>query len=139
MPPNNIFQPLLRRANIHANAMSTQVAVAAAVAGMGAYALYNMRQNSAKTLDKPKPIFSSIGLHSLRLHSTELINHNTKRLRFELPDPSQPTGLSLTSALLTISFPKGRWFPVLRPYTPVSDLSMHKPEPIKSLARITRS
>ncbi|KAL2256985.1 hypothetical protein VTK26DRAFT_802 [Humicola hyalothermophila] len=100
--------------------MSTQVAVVAAIAGIGAYALY-MRQNGAKQSDKP--IFSSMGFHSLKLHSSELISHNTKRLRFELPDASQPSGLSLTSALLTVSFPNGRWVPVLRPYTPVNDLN----------------
>ncbi|KAL2017076.1 hypothetical protein VTK56DRAFT_2599 [Thermocarpiscus australiensis] len=129
MPPNNAFRPFLLRANLNTSAMSgTQIAVAAAVAGMGAYALY--LRNSAATSQASeagaksgKPIFSSFGFHSLRLHSTELINHNTKRLRFELPDPSQPSGLSLTSALLTVSFPNGRWLPVLRPYTPVNDLN----------------
>jgi cytochrome-b5 reductase len=101
---------------------TTQVAVAAAVAGIGAYAWY-LRSNNTSS-DKP-PIFSSFGFHTLRLDSTELINHNTKKLRFALPDASKPSGLPLTSALLTVSFPSGRWLPVLRPYTPVNDLSMH--------------
>lgn len=100
--------------------MGTQVAFAAAVAGIGAYAWY---LRSSK-IQSDKPVFSSFGFHTLRLDSTELINHNTKKLRFELPDAGKPSGLSLTSALLTISFPNGRWLPVLRPYTPVSDLSM---------------
>lgn len=121
MPPGNAFRPLLRAQPLRASTMSTQTAVVAAIVGIGAYALY-MRQNGTKKLDKP--IFSSMGFHSLKLQSTELINHNTKKLRFELPDASQPSGLSLTSALLTISFPNGRWVPVLRPYTPVNDLSM---------------
>ncbi len=99
--------------------MSTQVAVAAAVAGIGAYALYLRQSRPAQT---DKPIFSSFGFHTLKVHSTELVNHNTARVRFELPNASQPTGLSLTSALLTVSFPNGRWLPVLRPYTPVNDL-----------------
>lgn len=30
----------------------------------------------------------------------------------------------VTAALLTYSWPKGRWLPVLRPYTPISDLGM---------------
>lgn len=100
--------------------MSTQVAVAAAIAGIGAYALYLRSNGSAKS---DKPVFSSFGFHTLRLESTELINHNTKKLRFELPDAKKPSGLSLTSALLTISFPKGRWLPVLRPYTPTNELN----------------
>lgn len=122
MPPGNVFPPLLR-APLRASAMSTQIAVAAAVAGIGVYAWYR-RSNGASS---DKPVFSSFGFHTLRLQSTELINHNTKRLRFELPDATQPSGLSLTSALLTISFPSGRWLPVIRPYTPVNDLSMLHP------------
>ncbi|KAK3687591.1 ferredoxin reductase-like protein [Podospora appendiculata] len=123
MPPSSAFRSvnaLLLRPRLTASVMSTQVAVAVAVAGIGAYALYNNRQAAASS---DKPIFSSFGFRSLRLHSTELINHNTKRLRFELPDPNQPSGLSLTSALLTVSFPNGRWLPVLRPYTPTNDLN----------------
>ena len=104
--------------------MSTQVAVAADVAGIGPYALY-MRKNSAPTMGKP--IFGSFGFHSLKLHSSEMINHNTKKLRFELPDASQPSGLALSSALLTVSFPNGRWLPVLRPYTPTNDLGRIAP------------
>ncbi|KAK3358290.1 ferredoxin reductase-like protein [Lasiosphaeria ovina] len=92
MPPSGPFPPFLR-AKLTASSMSgTQVAVAAAVAGVGAYALY-LRN------------LASFGFHSLRLHSTELVSHNVKRLRFELPNSTQPSGLSLTSALLTISIP----------------------------------
>jgi cytochrome-b5 reductase len=99
--------------------MSSPVAIAAAAAGIGAFAWY-LRSSGANS---DKPIFSSFGFHTLRLHSSELVNHNVKRLRFELPDSSKPSGLPLTSALLTVSFPNGRWLPVLRPYTPTNDLS----------------
>jgi cytochrome-b5 reductase len=129
MPPGTSFRPLLR-ATHRANVMGTQVAFAAAVAGIGAYALYLRSSSNTKS---DKPIFSSFGFHTLRLDSTELINHNTKKLRFELPDASKPSGLSLTSALLTISFPNGRWLPVLRPYTPVNDLSM---DPIRLIQHL---
>ncbi|KAH7155826.1 oxidoreductase NAD-binding domain-containing protein [Dactylonectria estremocensis] len=57
---------------------------------------------------------------SLPLESSEAVNHNTKRLRFKLPQQDAVSGLALTSALLTLSFPEGRWLPVPRPYTPVS-------------------
>ncbi|KAK1780232.1 hypothetical protein QBC45DRAFT_115007 [Copromyces sp. CBS 386.78] len=134
--PFKINPNFLRHPTLKASVMSTQVAVAAGVAGLGIYAFY-LRQNAsgsatgaalatnmdAKDLKPGKLPLSGFGFHSLRLHSTELVNHNTKKLRFELPDPSQPSGLGLTSALLTISFPKGRWLPVLRPYTPTSDLN----------------
>ncbi|PWI69153.1 hypothetical protein PCL_01538 [Purpureocillium lilacinum] len=57
---------------------------------------------------------------SLPLESSELVNHNTKKLRFRLPEKDAVSGLTLTSALLTFSWPKDQWFPVVRPYTPVS-------------------
>ncbi|GIJ90421.1 hypothetical protein Asppvi_009375 [Aspergillus pseudoviridinutans] len=59
----------------------------------------------------------------LQLHSSENVNHNTKRLCFELPGgENAQSGLDLTSALLTFSKPAGSWLPVVRPYTPVSKL-----------------
>ncbi|KAK4197974.1 hypothetical protein QBC40DRAFT_284532 [Triangularia verruculosa] len=113
-----------------AEVMTTQVAFAAAAVGIGAYVY--MRTGAAAapgtsatgTGSDSKPYFSGFGLRTLKLHSSELVNHNTKKLRFELPDPSQPSGLSLSSALLTISFPptNGRWTPVVRPYTPTNPL-----------------
>lgn len=74
---------------------------------------------------------------SLSLESSEQVNHNTKLLRFKLPNESDVSGLSLTceylwgtsqvlyadivtAAVLTASWPKGSWTPVARPYTPVS-------------------
>lgn len=139
MPPyNNPFKPNLNflRPPLKSSVMSTQVAVAAGVAGLGIYAFYLRRNASgsatgaalatnmdAKDLKPGKLPLSGFGFHSLRVHSTELVNHNTKKLRLELPDPSQPSGMGLTSALLTVSIPKGRWLPVLRPYTPTNDLS----------------
>ncbi|KAI9155433.1 NADH-cytochrome b5 reductase 2 [Paramyrothecium foliicola] len=59
---------------------------------------------------------------SLILESSELVNHNTKRLRFKLPSDTYVSGLGLTSSLLTVAWPKGAWLPVARPYTPVSPL-----------------
>ena len=101
MPPSSSLRPLLK-ASFTANAANIFTVTAAAAAGVGAYALYS---------------------HTVRLESAELVNHDTKRLRFALPDPKQPTGLSLTSAVLTISWPRGSWLPTIRPYTPVNDLS----------------
>lgn len=122
--------------------------VAAAVAavtatGLGAYSInsYFSREAYAET-DGPQMIFTGRpGLISLPLHSIKTVNHNTKRLVFELPDKDARSGLSLTctltpvftghialltrtASLLTISRPNGSWIPVIRPYTPISDLSM---------------
>jgi cytochrome-b5 reductase len=107
--------------------MSAPVAIAAAVAGIGAYALYSRRASSDAAVKEP---FASFGFHNLCLQSSELVNHNTKRLRFELPDPNVKSGLTLASAVLTISFPNGGWIPCIRPYTPTNDLSTLSPFPI---------
>ncbi|KAI9806487.1 MAG: NADH-cytochrome b5 reductase [Piccolia ochrophora] len=61
------------------------------------------------------------GFLSLRLDQVEQINHNTKRFRFELPDPENVSGLKIASALLTKYKGPNDEKPTLRPYTPVSD------------------
>ncbi|RKU40963.1 hypothetical protein DL546_003154 [Coniochaeta pulveracea] len=99
--------------------MATPLTITAAVAGLGAYAMY-ARNRGDSVVKEP---FSSFGFHTLPLESSELANHNTKRLRFQLPDKEVKSGLSLTSAVLTITFPGGGWLPCIRPYTPTNDLN----------------
>ncbi|KAJ4406692.1 hypothetical protein N0V91_004382 [Didymella pomorum] len=70
---------------------------------------------------------------SLPLESSEQVNHNTKLLRFKLPNEGDLSGLSWTSAVLTASWPKGSWTPVARPYTPVS--SIHEPGKLELLVK----
>lgn len=43
------------------------------------------------------------GFHTLRLESSQQVNDNTKRLRFQLPDPASNAGLSLACKLLCAS------------------------------------
>lgn len=57
----------------------------------------------------------------LKLKSVETVSPNTKRFRFELPNPNDISGLHVASALLTKYQGPGMEKPVLRPYTPVSD------------------
>ncbi|CAF9906611.1 MAG: NADH-cytochrome b5 reductase [Alectoria fallacina] len=79
-------------------------------------------QHSSQRPKDPKKIFNSgFSFQDLRLESSEVVNHNTKRLRFELPDKDAVSGLRASSALLTKATPSGAWLPVLRPYTPISD------------------
>lgn len=53
------------------------------------------------------------------LESTEDLSHNTKRLRFKLPDPELVSGVFTTSCILT-KFQEPGAKPTIRPYTPVS-------------------
>ncbi|KAG9257710.1 oxidoreductase NAD-binding domain-containing protein [Emericellopsis atlantica] len=68
----------------------------------------------------PKVFGGGPSFIALPLESAEQVNHDTKRLRFKLPTPDSVSGLPLTSSLLTVSWPKGSWTPVARPYTPIS-------------------
>ncbi|POS78803.1 oxidoreductase NAD-binding domain-containing protein [Diaporthe helianthi] len=61
------------------------------------------------------------GFISLKLDDVEIVNHNTKKLRFKLPEDDMVSGLEVTSAILTKFKPDGDAKPVLRPYTPTSD------------------
>ncbi|GES62180.1 riboflavin synthase-like beta-barrel [Aspergillus terreus] len=97
----------------------TALVSACAAGGIGAY--YRMRPAHAES-DEPPTVFGGLGLTTLRLKDVQQVNHNTKRLAFEFLDPQAQSGLTLTSALLTVSWPEGRWLPVLRPYTPISRL-----------------
>lgn len=134
-----MFRPLFHRPPVHPRQIGSNVApmnvpliVGTAVAGVGIYT-YFMKNGSDKAAgpksaggsssqaSKPGP-FSSFGFNSLKVQSTEQINHDTKRVRFALPDPDTPSGLSLSSAVLAFSFPGGGWLPCVRPYTPTNDL-----------------
>lgn len=114
---------------------------AVTVASIGAY--YGTRSHLLPTAyaesAEPPKMFKGFGFTTLRVQDVQVVNHNTKRLVFEFPDQNAKSGLSLTcttpsipwlivlsltiiAALLTFSWPRGRWLPVLRPYTPISEL-----------------
>ncbi|KAL4793675.1 hypothetical protein BDV19DRAFT_366056 [Aspergillus venezuelensis] len=103
-----------------------------AAGGLGTYAAarYFGNQNAfaesraSQITSQPTKVFGrGPAFKYLTLHSEENVNHNTKKLRFELPGgEGAVSGLGLTSALLTFSKPEGSWTPVARPYTPVSKL-----------------
>ncbi|KAF2751478.1 ferredoxin reductase-like protein [Sporormia fimetaria CBS 119925] len=62
------------------------------------------------------------GFLSLVLEKSELVNHNTKRLIFSLPEEDMESGLPVASAVIT-KYKGPEWEkPVIRPYTPVSDV-----------------
>jgi cytochrome-b5 reductase len=71
-----------------------------------------------------KPAFTGgdQGFISLVLDKTEIVNHNTKRLTFKLPEPDMESGLPVASAVITKYKGPEMEKPVIRPYTPVSDV-----------------
>ncbi|KAF2272083.1 ferredoxin reductase-like protein [Westerdykella ornata] len=62
------------------------------------------------------------GFLSLPLEKTEIVNHNTKRLTFRLPEPDMESGLPVASAVITKYKGPEMEKPVIRPYTPISDV-----------------
>lgn len=60
----------------------------------------------------------------LTVTAIEQINHDTKRITFALPGGTREiSGVAPGGAILTQHTPAGKWFPVLRPYTPIHDLN----------------
>ncbi|KAI1366815.1 oxidoreductase NAD-binding domain-containing protein [Xylaria arbuscula] len=108
-------------------------AAALGVGGVGYYFLNSPAgakvENKAKEeLNKatgpPKQAFTGgdQGFVSLLLKDVEIINSNTKKFIFHLPEDDMVSGLHVASAILTKYVPEGQKA-VLRPYTPTSDES----------------
>lgn len=74
-----------------------RAALAVALSGVGLWAVTSyFTRNAYAEENEPASIFPSKLGTSLRLESSESVNHNTKRLRFEFPNPNARTGLTLT-------------------------------------------
>jgi cytochrome-b5 reductase len=93
---------------------------------------YLRRQNPSQLNITPQKFDHGIGEHafiggdqgfiSLVLDKSELVNHNTKRLTFKLPTPEMDSGLPVASAVIAKYKGPEMEKPVIRPYTPVSDV-----------------
>jgi hypothetical protein len=105
-----------------ASATNIAVAVLATAGIYSAYSYYGNR--SAHNTSNPPKVFSGGMGQSLTLRSSEVVNHNTRRLRFELPRPDALSGLTLTCEfffsppLVSISF---RAFLLLRILSVLTD------------------
>jgi hypothetical protein len=72
-----------------------------ALSGVGSLAVASYFTRNAFADDgDPATVFPSKFGTSLRLESSESVNHNTKRLRFEFPNPTARSGLTLTCTFL---------------------------------------
>lgn len=81
----------------------TPIAIAAVIAGLGAYTFYSTSPQKKKLIaanETPVKTFGSgPAFTSLTLHSVEKLNHDSSRLRFSLPSEEAVSGLSLTCAV----------------------------------------
>jgi cytochrome-b5 reductase len=85
------LQPL-RQTNL-----SAVVGITAA-AGIGATIYYRTMTTAHADSGAPKKLFTGMVMTSLPLASSETVNHNTKRLRFKLPE-NAISGYPLTCKL----------------------------------------
>ncbi|GAB7355576.1 hypothetical protein MBLNU459_g6047t1 [Dothideomycetes sp. NU459] len=101
--------------------LSSPSTVTAATIGAGAayygFSAQSDRQSKGNGL---KAAFPSFGFVNLTLQESQQVNHDTKLLRFRLPESSSSSGLSPISSLLTRHWGSGSWLPTFRPYTPIS-------------------
>ena len=73
-----------------------------------------------RTLSLPSTMLFS---KQLKVTDVQQVNHDTKRITFELPGgKNEVSGVTPGAAILTQHTPQGAWFPVFRPYTPVHNL-----------------
>jgi cytochrome-b5 reductase len=70
--------------------------VALAGVSVGIYSRYMMNVAHADSGAPPKAFGSGPAFLSLKLESSEAVNHNTKKLRFALPTEAHVSGLTLT-------------------------------------------
>ncbi|KHN96823.1 NADH-cytochrome b5 reductase [Metarhizium album ARSEF 1941] len=129
-----VAQPLKTQARRYATESSSKggsstmlyAAGAAAFAGAGYYYYFGGSAPVAAEVKEAvpaKPAFTGgdQGFVSLKLADVEIVNHNTKRLRFELPESDMVSGLQIASAILTKYKSPNAEKATLRPYTPISD------------------
>lgn len=92
-------------------------------AGFGAPPSSQEESTVPKTVDKPSAAFTGgdQGWIDLKLESSEPVSHNTKRLRFALPDAENVSGLHIASSILTKYKGPEQEKPTIRPYTPIND------------------
>jgi cytochrome-b5 reductase len=105
-------------------------AVGAVTAGAGYYFLSGSgaQKVDSKALSLPaKKAFTGAdqGFVPLTVTEVETLNHNTKRVRFKLPEDDMVSGLHVASAVLTKFQAPGMDKPVLRPYTPINDEGLY--------------
>jgi cytochrome-b5 reductase len=70
-------------------------ALSLAIIGAGV-SVYTFSRSVAADTGEPPKMFARFGPKALKVVSSEAVNHNTKKLRFEFPRDDAVSGLSLT-------------------------------------------
>jgi cytochrome-b5 reductase len=88
---------MFARQGLRASSLLGAAAVSAGAAFTG-ISFYNtspsiIRSAYADAPPGPKKVFPASGFVELQLHSSEMVNHNVKKLKFKLPEEDAVTGL----------------------------------------------
>jgi cytochrome-b5 reductase len=88
---------MFARQGLRASSLLGAAAVSAGAAFAGVS--YNtspsiIRSAHADAPPGPKKVFPASGFVELQLHSSEMVNHNVKKLKFKLPEDDAVTGLA---------------------------------------------
>jgi cytochrome-b5 reductase len=87
---------MFARQGLRASSLLGAAAVSAGAAFTGV-SFYNtspiIRSAHADAPPGPKKVFPASGFVELQLHSSEMVNHNVKKLKFKLPEEDAVTGL----------------------------------------------
>lgn len=88
---------MFARQGLRASSLLGAAAVSAGVAFAGV-SFYNtspsiIRSAHADAPPGPKKVFPAPGFVELQLHSSEMVNHSVKKLKFKLPEDDAVTGL----------------------------------------------
>ncbi|KAG7401835.1 NADH-cytochrome b5 reductase [Phytophthora boehmeriae] len=104
---------MIMRFPAHAKFLSRGALV---TAGMAAFASFS--SSPAMCEEQPKVALSPKEFRSFTVRKVEDVNHNTKRVTFDLPSPEHEMGITTPSCLLARAKVNGKT--VVRPYTPTN-------------------
>ncbi|RLN63193.1 hypothetical protein BBJ29_006057 [Phytophthora kernoviae] len=108
-----MWSTMIMRFPAHAKFLSRGALV---TAGMAAFASFS--SSPAMCEEQPKVALSPKEFRSFTVRKVEDVNHNTKRVTFDLPSPDYEMGITTPSCLLARAKVNGKT--VVRPYTPTN-------------------
>ncbi|KAF4323266.1 hypothetical protein BBO99_00001546 [Phytophthora kernoviae] len=108
-----MWSTMIMRFPDHAKFLSRGALV---TAGMAAFASFSSSPTMCE--EQPKVALSPKEFRSFTVRKVEDVNHNTKRVTFDLPSPDYEMGITTPSCLLARAKVNGKT--VVRPYTPTN-------------------
>ncbi|KAG6574353.1 NADH-cytochrome b5 reductase [Phytophthora cinnamomi] len=109
-----MWTTMIMRFPTQAKALSRGALVTAGMAALAAFS----GSSAAQCEEAPKVALSPKEFRSFTVRKVEDVNHNTKRVTFDLPTPDHEMGITTPSCLMACAKVDGKT--VVRPYTPTN-------------------